>query len=155
MTHIFSVHSKAFEHAVEVAIAANAVLVATGVVVHGHESLFEQLHKPVLAFFVVELLVKLWAGGWGFIRRPLNAFDAAVISLSLMPALGAGASLLRVARLARLAHLTRLPHLISKNRRSKPQGASLLRWGPIRLCRQVIHSRSHSQTPSQRSHKTL
>lgn len=40
-------------------------------------------------------------------RRPLNVFDAAVILVSAMPALGVDASLLRLARLARLVHFAR------------------------------------------------
>ena len=51
----------------------------------------------LLAFFVVELAVRIRRAGWRrfFIGR-WNCFDAAVIALSTMPVLGVDASLLRV-----------------------------------------------------------
>jgi hypothetical protein len=54
-----------------------------------------------------QLLARLHAHGWRFLRRPLNAFDAAVILVSAMPAVGVDASLLRLARAARLVHFAR------------------------------------------------
>jgi hypothetical protein len=112
MTHIISTASKAFEHAVAAVIVVNVVLVVAALVVDGHESAFELAHSVVLAVFCVELAVRLRAGGWRFLRKPLNAFDTAVIALSCMPVLGIDASLLRLARLARLVHLVRhISHL--------------------------------------------
>jgi hypothetical protein len=88
------------------------VCLVAGLTVDGHEHAFEIVHDGFLAFFVAELALRLWRGGWRILRRPLNAFDAAVIAVSCMPLLGADASLLRVARLARLVHLVRhLSHL--------------------------------------------
>jgi hypothetical protein len=69
--------------------------------------LFEAIHDGIVAFFVCELLGRLRAGGWRFLRRPINAFDAAVILVSAMPALGVDASLLRLARAARLVHFAK------------------------------------------------
>jgi hypothetical protein len=43
------------------------------------------------------------AAGRRFWRSPWNCFDAGVVLLALLPVLGVGVTLLRVARLARLA----------------------------------------------------
>jgi hypothetical protein len=102
----------AFERTVTGVILANAGLVVAGLVLDGHEGLFEVAHDAILTVFVLELLLRLRAGGWRFLRRPLNAFDAMVIAVSCLPVLGVDASVLRLARLARLLHLARhLTHL--------------------------------------------
>ena len=112
MAHIISTASKSFEHAVAAVIVVNVVLVVAALVVDGHESAFELAHSVVLAVFCVELAVRLRAGGWRFLRKPINAFDTLVIVLSTLPVLGIDASLLRLARLARLVHLVRhISHL--------------------------------------------
>jgi hypothetical protein len=77
---------------------ANAVVLVAASVVDGHERLFESVHDGIVALFVCELLARLRTHGWQFLRRPLSAFDAAVILVSAMPALGVDASLLRLAR---------------------------------------------------------
>jgi hypothetical protein len=96
-----------FEHAVAGLILANTGVLATGLMVDGHEGLFEAAHNAYLAFFVFELAARLRRGGWGFFQGRWNVFDAAVIALSFLPVLGVDASRLRVARLARLVHLMR------------------------------------------------
>jgi hypothetical protein len=66
------------------------------------------VHDSILAFFAVELAVRLRAAGWRrFFTGRWNSFDTVVVALSFMPVLGVDAPLLRVARLARLVHLTR------------------------------------------------
>jgi len=101
-----------FEHAVAGVILANTGILAAGLVVDGHEAAFEMAHTGFVGFFAVELALRLRAAGWRFLRKPLNAFDAAVIALSTLPVLGVDASLLRLARLARLVHLMRhISHL--------------------------------------------
>jgi Ion transport protein len=103
---------RAFEHAVLGVIVANTAVLLAGLMVDDHEAAFEAAHDGFLGFFVVELALRLRAGGWRFLRKPLNAFDTGVIALSCLPVLGVDASLLRLARLARLLHLLRhLPHL--------------------------------------------
>jgi voltage-gated sodium channel len=95
------------ERAVAGVISANAVVLIAGLLVDGHERLFDTIHDAIVAFFLCELLARLLAHGWRFLRRPLNAFDATVILTSAMPMLGVDASLLRLARLMRLVHFVR------------------------------------------------
>jgi hypothetical protein len=97
-----------FDPVVAGVIVFNTVVLVASLIVDGHESLFEVVHNLVLAFFVVELLVRLrQAGARRFLIGWGNSFDAIVIALSFLPVLGVDASLLRVARLARLVHLMR------------------------------------------------
>jgi voltage-gated sodium channel len=98
---------KAFDYAVAGVIVANTAVLLAGLMVDGHEAAFETAHDGFLGFFAIELALRLRAGGWRFLRKPLNAFDTAVIGLSCLPVLGVDASLLRLARLARLVHLVR------------------------------------------------
>jgi hypothetical protein len=101
-----------FDHAVAGVILANTGVLLAGLMVDGQEHAFEIAHDGFLAFFLVELALRLWRGGWRLLRKPLNAFDAAVIAASCLPWLGVDASLLRVARLARVVHLARhISHL--------------------------------------------
>jgi hypothetical protein len=86
---------------------ANAVVLVAASVIDGHERLFESVHDGIVALFACELLARLRTHCWRFLRRPLSAFDAAVILVSAMPALGVDASLLRLARAARLVHFAR------------------------------------------------
>ena len=61
-------------------------------------------------FFVLEMVVRLRDAGWRpreFLASRWNAFDSAVVALSLLPVFGPGTTLLRLGRLARLAHLLR------------------------------------------------
>jgi voltage-gated sodium channel len=88
-------------------IVVNAGLLVAGLVVDGHERLFDTVHDVIVAFFVLELLARLRASGWRFLQRPFNAFDAAVIVVSALPFAGVDASLLRLARLARLLHFAK------------------------------------------------
>lgn len=88
-------------------VVVNATVVVAGLVVGGHERLFEMAHDVILAFFVLELFARIAVNGWRFFARPFNAFDAAVILVSALPLAGVDASLLRVARFARLVHCAR------------------------------------------------
>ena len=62
------------------------------------------LDKACLAFFVVELLIKLYAFGGRFFRDPWNWFDGLIIGIALMPASGPLAVLraLRILRILRV-----------------------------------------------------
>jgi Ion transport protein len=100
-------HTSRLDQVVLAVIAANAVALVAGLVVDGHERMFESVHDGIVVFFLVELAARLRAHGWRFLRRPLNAFDAAAILVSAVPLAGVDPSLLRLARAARLVHFAR------------------------------------------------
>lgn len=103
-----------FEKVVLVTIAANTAVLVWGLCDHHHEELIDPMHTAFLAFFVVELLLRLRAAGSlrGFVSSGWNVFDSVVIGLSLLPVLGVGVTLLRVARGARVLHsLRHVSHL--------------------------------------------
>ena len=60
--------------------------------------------RVILAVFVLEILVKLFARGLGFFRNPWNVFDFLVVGIALMPASGPFA-VLRILRLLRLVSM--------------------------------------------------
>lgn len=99
-----------FDRITVAAIVLNAILLAASLIIDGYEHLFEMGHNAILIFFVFEILMRMRDTGWRprtFLASRWNAFDSAVIALSLLPMLGVGASLLRLARLARIIHLMR------------------------------------------------
>lgn len=99
---------KLFEPFVTGAIVANVAVVLAGFVADEDlEEWLEAGHNVILVVFVIELAVHVRAHGLRFLRSPWGAFDATVIALSLLPALGLDTSLLRLGRAARLAHLAR------------------------------------------------
>lgn len=57
-----------------------------------------------LAIFIIELLLKIYAQGRGFLRRPWNIFDSIIVGIALIPGSGSLAVLraLRVLRVFRL-----------------------------------------------------
>ena len=59
------------------------------------------LDRACLAFFVVELAIKLYAFGGRFVRDPWNVFDALIVGIALVPATGS-LSVLRALRILRL-----------------------------------------------------
>ncbi len=69
----------------------------------------------VQALFVLEMIVRVAAHGrrpWQFFANGWNAFDFAVVALSLLPAAGSLAAVGRLARILRVARLvSRLPEL--------------------------------------------
>lgn len=94
------------------AIAANTGVVIWGVWDTDHEELLEMAHTALLAFFTVEVGIRLKVAGRQALKDRWLAFDTAVIVLSLMPFLGQASSLMRVARAARLVHLAKhISHL--------------------------------------------
>ena len=75
----------------------DTVMAQAGVVLHA-------LDRLVLAVFVVELALRLYAHGWRFFRDPWSVFDFAVVAISLVPASG-GLSVLRALRILRALRL--------------------------------------------------
>ena len=62
------------------------------------------LDKAALAFFVIELLLKLYAKRISFFRDGWNLFDLAIVVISLVPA-SQGASVIRALRILRVLRL--------------------------------------------------
>lgn len=62
------------------------------------------LDKLCLAIFVAELGLKMFAQGFGFVRRPWNIFDFVIVAISLIPA-AQGLSVLRALRILRVLRL--------------------------------------------------
>jgi len=73
--------------------------------------LLMRLDQAILAVFVIELVIRLFAHGWRFFRDPWSVFDFIVVAIALMPASGPFAVLraLRVLRVLRL--LTMVPNM--------------------------------------------
>lgn len=100
-------HHPAFEAASTTVIVTNTAVVVWSLLDHRHEQQLEHLETVCLAFFALELAVRMRMHGWSFVRRPWCIADTVIIGLSLVPMLGAGVAVLRVGRLARLVHLAR------------------------------------------------
>lgn len=71
----------------------------------------EWLEKGILAIFIAEILIKLYAHGLRFFRQGWNVFDFSIVAIALVPAAGPFAILrsLRILRVLRL--LTRIDRL--------------------------------------------
>jgi voltage-gated sodium channel len=102
-----SVEHGRLEHAVTAVIVANTVVLVAGLVVDGHEQLFEKVDLAILWFFAAELSVRLAMARLGFFHSLWNIVDAVIILVALLPVAGGGIAVLRLARLARSAHLLR------------------------------------------------
>ena len=78
---------------------------------HEHESWIEMADYAILAFFVVELLIRLWQVRFHprFFKSGWNVFDTLVLIAALLP-FGTGLLALRLVRVARFTHLGR--HLL-------------------------------------------
>ena len=79
---------------------SQALMARYGPVLHG-------IDRLILAVFVLEILLKLYAHGLGFFRRAWNVFDFVVVGIALVPASGPLAVLraLRVLRVLRLVSM--------------------------------------------------
>lgn len=101
------VDDERFQTAVVVVIAANAVVLGLETSERVRDAVGPALHvldHAMLAFFVVELLLRLVAHGRRFFRDPWSMFDLLVVGLSLVPTAGPLAVLraLRILRVLRL-----------------------------------------------------
>jgi voltage-gated sodium channel len=90
--------------------------------------LLRWLDRGILAVFVVEIGVKLYARGSGFFRVPWNVFDFVVVGVALIPASGPLAVLraLRVLRVLRLVSMVpRLRFVVEALLRAVPGISSI------------------------------
>jgi voltage-gated sodium channel len=108
------VESTAFTALVIGVILANAAVLGAQtypVVVDRYGALLERLDSAFLAFFVVELALRMTAHGRrprDFFRSGWNVFDFVVVAAAFVPVLNQNSTLLRLARLARVVRVIRL-----------------------------------------------
>jgi voltage-gated sodium channel len=92
-------------------ILLNAVLVGletSPALLARWQGLFRVANSLILAIFLGELAIRIAAHGWrfgDFLRDGWNAFDLLVVALSLVPGVGAFATVARIARVLRVARL--------------------------------------------------
>lgn len=126
----------AFQNLVVAVIVANAVVLGLETydgVDRRYGDLLTVLDRVFVAFFVVELLVRITAAGFSprrFLRSGWNVFDTLVVVASVAPGLPANSTALRLVRLLRVTRLLRLMPdlrvLLDGVRRAAPPAASLL-----------------------------
>lgn len=103
-----------FQMGVLIVILLNALLVGletSAPLVARHGVLFALCNTLILVVFVAELAIRVLAHGrrfGDFLRDGWNLFDVVVIGLSLVPGVGAFATVARVARVLRVARLVSL-----------------------------------------------
>jgi voltage-gated sodium channel len=103
-----------FQNGILGIILLNAVLVGletSPALLAQYRPLFELANAVILAIFVGELVIRIAAHGWRvgqFLRDGWNVFDLAVVALSLVPGVGAFATVARIARVLRVARLVSL-----------------------------------------------
>ncbi len=103
--------SRSFHAVVVGVILANAVLVGIETsrsLMAAHRALFAVANSVVLALFIAELVLRVAAQSFrlgAFLRDGWNLFDFLVVALSLLPGVGAFATVARIARVLRAARL--------------------------------------------------
>ena len=112
------VDSAPFGGLVLAVIVANAVVLGLQTyssVVRDHGTLLERLNEAFLAFFVVEVGIRVAAYGrrpQDFFRSGWNIFDFVVVAAAFVPGVRDSSTLLRLARLLRVVRIVRvLPDL--------------------------------------------
>lgn len=96
-----------FEAFIPAAIFANSGVLLWGWVDQAHEVAAERVDTCFLLLFAVEMAVRLKRAGWQWLYRPWNLVDLAVVVIALLPIIGDGLTVLRLARAAKLVHLGR------------------------------------------------
>jgi voltage-gated sodium channel len=101
------VESRPFQRTIIVLIVLNAIVLGLETfpaVMARHGALLLALDQAMLAVFVVELLLRLFAHRAAFFREPWSVFDLVIVGIALVPASGPLAVLraLRVLRVLRL-----------------------------------------------------
>ncbi len=101
------VESNRFQRAIIAVIVVNALtlgLETSDAIMAAAGGLLHALDRVMLAIFIVELALRLYAHRWRFFRDPWSVFDFLVIGLSVVPASG-GLSVLRALRILRALRL--------------------------------------------------
>ena len=108
------VESPAVQNFIITLIIINAItlgLETSSTIMRVADPALEWLEKGILAIFIAEIALKLYAHGWRFFRQGWNVFDFSIVAIALVPAAGPFAILrsLRILRVLRL--LTRIDRL--------------------------------------------
>jgi voltage-gated sodium channel len=101
------IESNAFQRTIVALIVLNAISIGleTSQTVMTHVGgLLHVFDRTVLAIFVIELILRMYAYRGRFLRDPWSIFDLLVVGVSLVPASG-GLSVLRVLRILRALRL--------------------------------------------------
>lgn len=99
--------SRGFQRFIITLILVNAAtlgLETSPRIVASYGPLLTVIDHVALYIFVAELLVKVYAYRWEFLRDPWNLFDTAVVGVSLLPSTGS-LSVLRALRVLRVLRL--------------------------------------------------
>lgn len=103
--------SRRFQLAILVIIVANAVTIGLETyssIRQAHGGLLDALDRVFITIFVVEVTIRVLSYGrrpWQFFTRGWNIFDFSIVALSLVPGIGANATLLRTVRVLRVIRL--------------------------------------------------
>lgn len=101
------VEDRRFQGVITTLIIINAVVLGIETYPSNIErfgQVLEAINAVVLAVFVVELVLRLWAHGWPFFKDGWNVFDFLIVVISLIPVSG-GLQILRVLRVLRVLRL--------------------------------------------------
>ena len=101
------VESEAFQRSIIAVILLNAItlgLETSHAIMARFGALLHALDRIMLAIFVIELGLRLYAHGLRFFRDPWGVFDFVVVAISLVPA-SSGLSVLRALRVLRTLRL--------------------------------------------------
>lgn len=101
------VETTKFQYTIIVIIVINAIILGletSSAIMAAIGPLLKSLDSLILLIFVVEILLRLYARGFGFFKQPWSLFDLAVIVISFIPNGGAFSALrtLRALRILRL-----------------------------------------------------
>ena len=110
--------SSSFQGTVLILIALNAVVIALEATPEAHAALGDNLHTInvwIQRCFVVEVVLRIASFGarpWMFFRSGWNLFDFLTVFISMLPSVGAFATVARLARILRVARvITAIPEL--------------------------------------------
>src|SRR5690606_29981751 len=101
------VESRRFQSAIIAVIVFNAFTLGLETfdsVVERAGGLLNTLDRIVLAIFVAELTLRIYAHRWRFFRDPWSVFDFLIVAVALFPA-SSGLSVLRALRIVRALRL--------------------------------------------------
>ncbi len=108
------IESKKIQSIIIVLIIINSITIGletSDYAMQNFGGLLKTLDQIILAIFVIEIVIKLFAFGGGFFKKPWNVFDFVIVGIALFPSSGVF-SILRVLRVLRTLRLLKaIPRL--------------------------------------------